>query len=596
MTANTLYGMFLQTVQTFPQHRAAGFREGRNAPLHYLTYQQLLERVSHTRAAFDAAGLQKGDRFALLFHENRVEWAIADLACQSLGIITVPIYGTLPPQQIAYYLQNSGAKAVLVSNSKLRANIESIREELRSLQIALTLEPSCPSGFLCFSTLPVEGAREEQALNEISSAVLPDDIATLIYTSGTTGSPKGAMLTHSNMLQTPEGVVSDRIADIGPNDVFLSFLPLSHITERSGGYYTPLRVGACIVYSLGLLHLADELQTIVRPTALLCVPRLWESIHEKFLDSLSKMDEKQRKMVNWALNIGQEIASRKSSRTAVSPLLLAQQKLADKLVLHKIRTKICGGNLRFGVSGGAPLHPDTMRFFLGIGIELLEGYGMSECNIICINRPGRQRIGTVGFLMPETTIKIAADGEILMQGRGRTAGYYNAPQATAEAVDEDGWFHTGDIGELSTDGYLKITDRKKDLIVLSNGKKVAPQNMEAQLKQSAYISEIVLFGDRQPCVVAFIVPNAEKLQNWATENGIIYTEFSELLHAESVVKLYKSELEKLSNNFADFEKVRDFRLLPAAFTIESGELTPTLKVKRRYVAEKYAQQLSSMMR
>ncbi len=439
-------------------------------------------------------------------------------------------------------------------------------------------------------------------LNALAQTVRADDTATIIYTSGTTGDPKGAMLSHANILQTPDGVVSDKIADLGPDDVFLSFLPLSHITERVGGHFLPIRVGACIVYSLGLLALTEEIQTAVRPTAMLCVPRLWENMHDKARDQIAKMDDKQRKIVEWGLEIGIDVAKRKSAGQSIGPILQAKHLTADKLVLSKLREKVTGGRLRNCVSGGAPLDPVTAEFFLGIGIQILEGYGLSETNIIAINRPNRQRIGTVGNLMPHTKVKIAEDGEILMNGQGRMQGYYNKPDATREAIDEQGWFHTGDIGELSADGYLKITDRKKDLLVLTNGKKVAPQPIEALLKHSPYISEAVLFGDKSATVMALLVPDYDakgkpaKLIAWAKEKNLPTEDIPALLVLPDVQKLFKTEVDKNTPDLADFEKIKRFKLVPQPFTIDGGELTPTLKVKRKFVAQKYADLLASMAR
>ncbi len=597
MPSRTLYNMFLETVSAHGDSPAVGTRKTRTSPVETLSYNQLAALVLNMQRGLLSLGLKRGDRFALMFHDNRMEWAVADLAAQALGIITVPIYGTLPASQVQFYLQDSGASAIFVSDSKQRTKVEEVRHNLADLKAIISLEPADNSGgWTNYTDLLGQPGPTDEELRTLSEAVLPDDVATLIYTSGTTGDPKGAMLTHANMLQTCDGVITDHIADLGPGDVMLSFLPLSHITERSGGQYMPIRMGACIVYSLGLIALTDEIQKSVRPTVLLCVPRLWESMHERFQDAVQKFEPRRRRLVEWAIKIGEEVAALRSHGKPIGPLLIAQHRVAEKLVLCKVREQVTGGRLRYCVSGGAPLKPATARFFLGIGIQILEGYGMSECNIIAINRPNRQRIGTVGNLMPGTEIKFAQDGEILVRGQGRTPGYFNQPEATAHTIDEEGWFHTGDIGSMSPDGYLTITDRKKDLLVLSNGKKVAPQLIEAQLKSSPYISEAVLFGDNQPTVVALLVPSFEKLQEWAQANSFSTDSLSELLRIPEVTKLFKKEIENCSQNLADFERVRDFRLVPKQFGIESGELTPTLKVKRKFVANKYSDLIASMMR
>jgi long-chain acyl-CoA synthetase len=603
MAGRNLYQMFLETVARHGARNAVGFRANKNAEVTYWTYNEFADRVRQFRRGLDALGLRKGDRVALISHENRVEWAIMDLAAQALGIITVPIYGTLPAPQVAYYLRDSGARAILVSDAKQRAKVASLRADAPALEFVISMDGDAAAlsveCVLPFDEIYRRGemaGRDAAILDAIASTVLPDDIATLIYTSGTTGEPKGAMVTHANLLQTPDAVVEEPVAELGPGDVFLSFLPLSHITERVGGYYLPLRAGCCIVYSLGLMAFSEELTATVRPTILLSVPRLWENAREKALDRIAKEPERRRKIIEWGLKVGKAVAHRRSEGQSVGPWLALQYRLADRLVFTKLRERVTGGRLRFCVSGGAPLDRETAEFFLGIGIQILEGYGLTETNIIALNRPGRQRIGTVGQLMRDADVRIAEDGEILMRGLGRMVGYYNKPEATAEAIDAEGWFHTGDIGELSRDGYLKITDRKKDLLVLSNGKKVAPQPIEALLKQSHYIGEAVLYADKQSTVMALLVPAFDKLLAWAKAKNLPYDNVAALLENADVQKLYKTEVDRLTASLADFEKVRRFKLVPQPFGIESGELTPTLKVKRKVVAQKYADLLAAMAR
>lgn len=595
--------MFQETVRDHGSRPASRFKKHKQTEYSQYTYQELLDYVLAFRRGLDALGLRKGDRIALTSHENRVEWAITDLAAQALGLITVPIYGTLPAAQVAYYIRDSGARAFVVSDNKQRAKVMEFRAEAPDLEYLIAMEGE-PEKLEAENTLSFDAViqrgeaqgRDTPILDTIAASVSPDDIATIIYTSGTTGDPKGAMLSHVNLLHTPEAVVSEPIAELTDEDNFLSFLPLSHITERVGGHYLPLRVGACITYSQGLMSFADELTKTVRPDMLLCVPRLWENMYDKFKDSLPKMEEKQRKGVEWALHIGEDVAQRHSDGHGVGPILAAQHLLADKTVLSTIRERITGGRLRYCVSGGAPLDPQAAKFFLAIGIQMLEGYGLSETSIIAVNRPGKQRIGTVGTLLPEVELKLAEDGEILMRGPGRMKGYWNKPEATAEAIDPDGWFHTGDIGELSDDGYLKITDRKKDLIVLTNGKKVAPQPIEALLKHSPYIAEAVLLGDKQATVMAILIPAFDKLKTWAKTQEITATDAAELVAHAEVQKLYRAEIEQSAPHLADYEKIKRFKLVDKPFTVEGGELTPTLKVKRKFVIQKYADLIASMSR
>ena len=603
MPGRTLYHMYQETVRAHGAARAVGYKTDKKATDYtYLTYTELDTRVRELARGLLALGLKRGDALALVM-ENRLEWTMSDLAAQLLGLVLVSPYSTLPANQIAYIVRDSGAKVLIFSDAKQKAKMALVKEEspeLKSL-IALEGEPEHleKDGILLFSSLIAQGKAysvSDAELDALSKEVDADAVATLIYTSGTTGDPKGAMLSHNNILQLPDSVVEEPVAHLASSDVFLSFLPLSHITERVGGHYLPLRVGACIIYSQGLAALGDEITKTVRPTCMLCVPRLFENMYEKFYAALEKSEGRKKQIGEWAIGVGLEFAELRSAGKSPGLILRLKYALADKLALSKIRTAVTGGNLRFVVSGGAPLDHKIAAFFLGIGIDILEGYGLSESNIIAINRPGRQRIGTVGNIMPRCEVKIAVDGEILMRGQGKMLGYFNKSDATAEAIDADGWFHTGDIGELSGDKYLKITDRKKDLIVLTNGKKVAPQPIEAELKHSAYIGEAVLFGDKQSTVMALLVPAFDKLLTWAKSQELQTGDIPALLADTATQKLFRAEIDRMTAHLADYEKIKRFKIVAKPFGIESGELTPTLKVKRKFVAEKYADLIAAMAR
>lgn len=602
MSRRTLYRMFEETVQKHGGQAAVGYRVGKAADLTHLTYNELAGTVKHFRRGLDAMGLRSGDRIAILA-ENRVEWAIVDLAAQALGLINVAPYSSLPTSQVAFIVRDSGAKMLVLSDAKQLKKLREFRSECPDLEFVVAMdgeaEALAADNVLAFAEVAKRGetaGRDEAALDAIAHAVDPDGPAMFIYTSGTTGDPKGAMLSHMAMLQTPDAVMDEPVAAVGPGDQFLSFLPLSHITERVGGYYLPLRAGACIVYSQGLSSIGEEITTTVRPHIMLCVPRIFENIFDKFKDSLAKMDPKMRGKVEWGLKVGTDSAERRSEGKGLGLALGLQYAIAHKLILPKIREKVTGGRVRFFVSGGAPLDRETATFFLAIGVQILEGYGLSETNIITLNRPGKQRIGSVGNLLLNAEVTIASDGEILMRGQGRMSGYYNKPDATKEAIDAEGWFHTGDIGELSPDGFLKITDRKKDLIVLTNGKKVAPQPIEATLKQSPYIGEAVLFGDKQATISALLVPNFGRLLEWAKTQELASNDVAGLIASPEVQKLLKTEVDRETRGLADYEKIKRFRVLDKPFGIESGELTPTLKVKRKFVAQKYAEVLATMTR
>ncbi len=602
MERRTLYAMFRETVRVHGDRPAVRFKRRKETSYTTYSYRELDARVQAFRRGLDAIGMRKGDRIALISHDNRVEWAVTDLAAQSLGLITVPIYGSLPAAQVAYYLRDSESRAVVASDSKQRAKIAEFRDSVPALESLISMdgeqETLDAEGALAFETINGRGeaGRALADLDIVAQSIHPDDVATLIYTSGTTGDPKGAMLSHVNLLHTPDAVVSEPIARLTDHDTFLSFLPLSHITERVGGHYLPLRVGACIAYSQGLSSFGEELTQSVRPDMLLCVPRLWENMFERFYEGLAKMPTGQRRVVEWGINVGTMAARRRSEGKRLGPIIDILCMAAERIALARVRERVTGGRLRYCVSGGAPLDPRAATFFLAIGIQMLEGYGLSETSIIAVNRPGRQRIGTVGTLLPEVEMKLAGDGEILMRGPGRMKGYWNKPEATEEAIDRDGWFHTGDVGEVSADGYLTITDRKKDLIVLTNGKKVAPQPIEALLKHSPYIGEAVLLGDRQSTVMALLVPVFDKLKSWAKSNDIPADNDVTLAAHPDVQKLFKAEIDRCAPDLADYEKIKRFKLVSRPFTVDGGELTPTLKVKRKFVIQKYADLIESMSR
>ena len=601
MRSRTLYQMFLETVARDADRPALGWKQGKAEHYEYLTYTELLAKVKEMRRAFDALGLRRGDRLGLLC-EGRPEWAITDLAAQSLGLVLIAPYTTLPAAQTADILRDSGAKALIVSDAKQLAKVLTIRASLPDLQHLIVIdgdaektEAACGISWADLLAKGAGSGRSEAELDALSSAVSPEDAATFIYTSGTTGEPKGAMLSHLNLLQTTDAIMDENRVYLNDQDVFLSFLPLSHISERVGGHYIPLQFGSCIVYSQGLLRFGEELTKTLRPSAMISVPRLWQNIHEKAKDSFAKMPDDKRKKVEWGLDIGRQVVRLHAQGKSPGLLLSLKHKIADKLILSKVREQVTGGNLRYCVSGGAPLDDETGEFFLGIGIQILEGYGLSEANIIAINRPNRQRLGTVGNLLAAVELKIADDGEIWMRGQGRMTGYHNKPEDTAQAIDPDGWFHTGDIGEISHDGYLKITDRKKDLLVLANGKKVAPQPIEADLRRSPYIAEAVLLGDRQATVGVLLVPDYNRLTAWAKEKGLP-ADPPALIAQEETQKLFKAEIDAQTKHLADYEKIKRFKLIEKPFTIDGGELTPTLKVKRKVINEKYADLIASMSR
>jgi long-chain acyl-CoA synthetase len=544
-----------------------------------ISYGELAAKVEACAAALAARGVGHGDRVAIL-SENQPAWAIFDLAILSLGAIAVPIYPSLPAPQVAYILKNSGAKGALAGDEKLNARLQEARSDAPEVVWTVVAGEE-------FEAFLQEGEKAPKP----TSKPVPDDVASLVYTSGTTGDPKGAMLTHANFLTNVQGardVLSEIGAPLGAGDLWLSFLPLSHVFERMAGHFLPLCFGACIAYSGGIRTLAEDMKT-AQPTIMVCVPRVWEAMQERILDGVAKADPKKRALFEKTQAVGRAWLEGKRG-----PILWVQKLILDRLVGRAARERF-GGRFRFWVSGGAALNPEVARFFAALGIEILEGYGMTEsAPVIAVNRPGRIRIGTVGTVIPGGKIKIAPDGEICYSGPNVMKGYWNNPAATQEMIDADGWLHTGDIGVLAPDGFLRITDRKKDIIVLANGKNVAPQPIEATLKQSPFLTEIVLIGDKQSVVTALVVPNKEKLKEWAASEGRTYETDDALLQSPETKKKLKAEIDAHSGALAEFERVRRFAVLNTTFSVEGGELTPTLKIKRKVVLQKYATEVAEL--
>ena len=578
---NTLHEVVFQFSEARPDALALQIR--RKKEWQALTYGELFAQVRDAAAALTTCGVGAGDRVAIL-SENQPAWAIFDLAILSLGAVVVPIYPSLPAVQVAYILRNSGAIGALAGDEKLLAKLEEARES--APDVTFVVAAGALDEFLA------KGRETPLAdWDARRAAVSEDDLASLVYTSGTTGDPKGAKLTHRNFLSNADGA-RKLLAEVGcpmsPSDRFLSFLPLSHVFERLAGHYLPLTSGCSIAYSAGVRTLVDEMEAI-KPTIMVCVPRVWEAMQERVQDGITKADPRTRSLFEKTQAVGRAHLDGKRS-----PILALQRFLLDRLVGRKARARF-GGSVKFWVSGGAALNPETARFFASIGIEILEGYGMTEsAPLISVNRPGHVQIGTVGPVVPGGELKIAADGEICYKGPNVMPGYWENDIATAEMIDDDGWLHTGDIGVLESDGYLKITDRKKDIIVLANGKNVAPQPIEAQLKQSPFISEIVLIGDKQSVVTALVIPAKDKLKAWAESEGRTYPTDAELLAAPETKKKLKAEIDSQSKALAEFEKVKKFAIIDGKFSIETGELTPTLKVKRKVVLKKWEAEVAEL--
>ena len=559
-----------------------------------ISYATLAERIKHFCLGLTELGLQKGDRVALL-SENRPEWAITDLAILAGGGVTVPMFSTLTSAQVEYVVRDSGAKILCVSSERQLQKIKdwdaNIPTNLQHIVIFDELQDDSVRTFDQVCELGQQVENGDQVYQQASEAVTPDDLASIIYTSGTTGDPKGAMLTHSNFMSNIQAATG--IVTLTPDDVFLSFLPLSHVFERMGGHYLPLSSGATIAYAESPFTIRQNMQE-VRPTVMMSVPRVYEAMHERILNSVKEGSPTKQKIFHWSVGVGSKVSQAIQHKKKPSSMLSLKASIANKLVFEKLKA-VTGGRLRFFVSGGAPLSKAIAEFFHAAGILILEGYGLTETSpVICVNRPDQWKFGTVGPVIPGIEVKIAEDGEILSRGPHIMQGYFNKPSDTAEAIDADGWFHTGDIGEIDEEGFLTITDRKKNLLILSNGKNVAPQPIENQLKQSPYISEIMLLGDQHRTITALIVPNYDAIKEFAAEQQLEAEDMSALLQTQEIQRLIRGEINQYSAGFADFERVRMFTLMEEEFSEESGEMTPTLKLKRPVIMENHKAVINQM--
>jgi long-chain acyl-CoA synthetase len=581
--------MFEQSIQQHDSKPALAHKP-KGGTYQDISYTKLGESVDAFSKGLSTLGGQKDDRVALL-SENRPEWAITDFGCLKVGAVTVPMFSTLTAAQVSYILNDSGAKVICVSTEAQLKKMLSIRDAVPTLEHIILFDASeneTPEGIIQFEDVC---GNAEESTSDASSDANEDDIATIIYTSGTTGNPKGVMLTHVNFISNLHACKS--LIDVGETDALLSFLPLSHVFERLGGHYVPLLSGAKVAYAESTFTVARNMQE-VSPTMMLSVPRLYETMHDRILGAVQAGSPLKQKIFHWGVSVGSAVSSAIQQGKNPSAILQLKQSIADKLVFAKLKAAT-GGRLRFFVSGGAALPQAIAEFFHAAGILILEGYGLTEtAPVISMNHPEKWKFGTVGVPVPGVEVKIAEDGEILTRGPHVMKGYFNNEAETAEVIDADRWFHTGDIGIIDVDGFVKITDRKKNIIVLSNGKNVAPQPIESELVQSPFISQIMLIGNERKNLAALIVPNFDALKAWASENNIETTEIPEMLKTREVQQLIQGEIRSRLTDFADFEQVRRFTLLEKEFSQEADEMTPTLKLKRNVIIEKYADVIDGM--
>jgi long-chain acyl-CoA synthetase len=590
----TLNELFLGSLER-NSSRPAALRVKRGGAWRDISYQDVLDQVRCIAAGFRELGIQGGSNIAIL-SENRPEWAYVDFACLSIRCADVPIYPTLPAGQISYILRDSGAVAVVVSSKQQLDKILGIRQPdvtpaLRHI-IAIDADAVGP-GVMPIGDLVNRGRAalgKYPTWREDALAARAGDLATLIYTSGTTGDPKGVMLTHGNL--TSNVVSGLQHLDLRPSDESLSFLPLSHVFERMAGHY-------CMWQSDAIISYAQSVDTVTTdiversPTVVLSVPRLYEKIYARILEGASASPIKKR-IFEWSRATGEAWADRVLEGKPVPALLGFKKAIADKLVFSKLQQKM-GGRLRYFVSGGAPLSAEIAKFFFSAGLPIYEGYGLTETSpVIAVNSRQHVRMGTVGRPVPGVEVRIAQDGEILTRGPHVMKGYYNKPEATADAIDTDGWFHTGDIGVIDPDGFLKITDRKKDIIVTAGGKNIAPQPIENRVKTNKFISNAVMIGDKRKFPVMLVVPNMDALREWAASQPLAFADDAALVASLEAGDKIEREVKKALRDLAQFEMPKKVLLIQRDFSIETGELTPTLKVKRKIVEKNYKDQIEAM--
>ncbi len=587
--------LFLDAVDRYQKPDAIRFKQG--GAWQAISHERVYADVKRAAYGLEALGVAPSDRVAIL-SENRPEWLIADFACVMSCSVSVPLYPVLPEEQVVYMLRDSEAKVVFVSTEEQLAKVQQARSQVSNLQKIIVFDelPAASPDVMPLQSLLELGesritVRSDEDYRERALATDPHDLLTILYTSGTTGKPKGVMLTHNNLVSNVRsGLLS---FDMDEQDVSLSVLPLCHIFERMAGHYVMVTAGVSICYAESFETVGENFLEI-RPTVMTMVPRGYEKIYGRVQEVARQGGAVKQRLLRWAIDTGGRHLDKKAAGGRIGPLLGFQYALADRVVFSKIR-KQTGGRIRYFVSGGAPLNPEIAHFFLSAGLPILEGYGLTETSpVISFNRPDSIRLGTVGKPIPGVEVAIAEDGEVLTRGPHVMKGYYKMPEATAAAIDSEGWFHTGDIGTLNADGYLSITDRKKDLIVTAGGKNIAPQPIENRVQANPYVSQVIMIGDRRRFPALLIVPEFAALESWATAQGIDCGDREALIRDKRVISFLEAEVIGSLADLARYEQPKRIALLPRELTIDAGEVTPTLKVRRRVIETKYKEIIESL--
>ena len=598
MATDTLARMFWDRVERSGDRPAQQFKQG--ADWKTITWREVGDVVREVALGLIALGREKGEMVALL-SASRAEWVQADFAIFSAGCVTVPVYPTYPPDLISYVVNDSGAKTIIVEDSAQLAKVLQARDKMPALQQIIVIAgydaPQPPKIVMTWESLRRLGRESDAAhkstLADRVASTRPTDLATIVYTSGTTGPPKGVMQTHGNHVAAV--TASKQATPVQEGWVHLLFLPLAHSFARLESFLGVTH-GLTTAFAENLDKVGENLRE-TRPHFICSVPRVFEKVYGKILAGVEAGSPAKKKIFSWAVSVGRDVSRHQQRGQPVPATLELKRKVAHKLVFSKLHAAL-GGRLQWAVSGGAPLARDIAEFFHAAGILLLEGYGLTEtCPALTFNRPDRFKFGSVGQTLPGVQLRIAEDGEILARGPNiATLGYYKQPEATREVFDPDGWFHTGDIGTVDQDGFLVITDRKKDLIVTAGGMNIAPQNIENLLKADPFISQVMVYGDRRPYPVALITINPEELSKFAREQGILTSEAAAIVKHPKVAERVGRTVEEKNTQLQSYAKIKRFTVLPTDFSLDGGELTPTLKVKRKVVSQKYKDAIEELYR
>ena len=593
MSQNTISRMFLNTVEKFSEKELYFYKYNDEwIGLRGNVIQSTVQEISYGLKSISEEVCNSA-----ILSTNSPRWAMSDFGIICSGGCTVSIYPTLIPSQIEFILNDSQAKIIFVENNEQLKKVLEIKENCNSLEKIIVMDDSYEGNeqyilnFMKFLNVGNEfSKKQEYKFEDLVSTAKEDDLLTLIYTSGTTGNPKGVMLSHKNLISNINSTlacIADSDGEIFvEKDKLLSFLPLSHVFERMCGHFCAFSQGAQTYFAENIEKVVENMIE-VKPSLMISVPRLYEKMYSRVIDSVNAGSIIKQKIFWWGISIGKKIIDLRTNNKEIPWSLQKKFDIADKIVFSKIKARV-GGNLRYFFSGGAPLSKKIGEFFGAAGITILEGYGLTETSpILSANLPGKMRYGTVGKVWKDVEIKIADDGEIIARGPNIMLGYYNNQEATDEVMSEDGWFHTGDIGELDEEGFLKITDRKKNIIITSQGKNVAPAAMENALVTSQYIEQIVTLGDKQNFISALIIPSFENLKIYLNEKNINFSNNQEIVDHEETLKLIQKIVDEEMTKFSKYERIKKFELLPNLLTIEKGELTPTLKVVRRVVMSNY---------